>query len=184
MNDNGPTEQWLLISYHVPTNPSALRVATWRALKQLGAVVLGDGLYALEASGEHRAALTQLSGRITQGGGTSICFEGSGLTDDDRSALRTRSKAAREDEYRQVMKSARKFLDHVAREEDSEDFRFAEVESLEEELEKVHRQLERVIRRDSAGLGLRDEAQRSLAAARDRLDKYTERASLAEGARE
>ncbi len=179
---DGPNEQWLLISYHVPTNPSALRVATWRALKQLGAISLGDGLYALEAGDAHRVALTQLSSRIRLGGGTSICFEGNGLTVEDRQALQARRSSAREDEYRQVVKSARKFVDHVGREEESKDFRFAEVESLEEELDKVHRQLERVIRRDSEGMSLRDEAQRSLAAARERLDEYIERASLVDDA--
>ena len=37
--------EWLLLSYSVPAQPSALRVATWRALKQAGAVLLGPGLY-------------------------------------------------------------------------------------------------------------------------------------------
>lgn len=177
MND-GQSEQWLLISYHVPTNPSALRVATWRALKQLGAVALGDGLYALEASGEHRDAISKLSARIKRGGGSSICFEGVGLTDADHAALRDKSNAAREEEYRQVVKSALKFIDHVGREDASKDFRFAEVESLEEELDKVHRQLDRVIRRDAIGMALRDEAQLRLADARARLDEYIEHASL------
>jgi hypothetical protein len=180
--DDEPTGEWLLISYHVPTNPSALRVATWRAVKQLGAIVLGDGLYALEASGEHRAALAELAGRIKKGGGSSICLEGGGLTAEDRMALRARSNAAREEEYRQVIKSARKFFDHVGREEDSKDFRFAEVESLEEELGKVRRQLERVMRRDPAGMALREEARLSLTTARGRLDQYIERASLEERA--
>lgn len=173
-------DAWFLISYHAPTNPSALRVAAWRTLKQLGAIALGDGLYALEATAEHREALLQLADKIKQGGGTAMTFGGDGLTSEDRAILRDRNNAAREEEYRQVVKSARKFIDHVGREEATSDFRFSEVESLEEELLKVARQLQRVVARDSAGLALRREAEECLAAARERLDQYVELASNAE----
>ena len=38
---------WLLFSYRVPAQPSAVRVAVWRDLRQHGALGLGTGLYAL-----------------------------------------------------------------------------------------------------------------------------------------
>lgn len=163
---------WLLISYHVPTNPSALRVATWRALKQLGAVTLGDGLYALPTSHEHRQALLLLANRISEGGGTAISLSAAALTDADERALQDRFQAARGDEYLQVQKSARKLVDHIGREEESRDYRFAEVESLEEELNKVRRQLDRVIERDAGDSPFRVDAQASLAAAEERLQLY------------
>jgi hypothetical protein len=37
--------QWLLISHILPCEPSAPRVALWRKLKKLGAVLLYDALY-------------------------------------------------------------------------------------------------------------------------------------------
>src|SRR5207253_290966 len=100
----GIVSDWLLISYHVPNQPSALRVAAWRALKQQGAVLLGPGLYALPDTRPHQAALSDLTERIVDGGGTAISFAAAALTDDDARALQLKFEAARHDEYQQVIK--------------------------------------------------------------------------------
>jgi Protein ChrB, N-terminal len=169
---------WLIISYRVPNQPSALRVATWRALKQRGAVLLGPGLYALPDTETHRQALADLSARISDGGGAAIALTAAALTADDARALELKLGAARHDEYRQVVKSAQKLIDHIGREEESRDYRFAEVESLEEELDKVRRQLQRVLERDAADElpTQRAEAAAALSAAEDRLHQYLDRA--------
>lgn len=163
---------WLLLSYRVPAQPSALRVATWRALKQAGAVLLGPGLYALPDGPEHQALLAEITGRITSGGGTAITLAANGLTADDERSLAMKFEGARHDDYRQVIKSARKFLAHVEQEDRSHDYRFAEVESLEEELNKVRRQLALVQERDPMHLSLGDEAAESVSAAEVRLQQY------------
>ena len=168
--------QWLLLSYHVPTQPSALRVATWRALKQQGAVLLGPGLYALPEAQANRDLLGDLSARIVSGGGTAITLSAAALTDDDQRSLEFKFEAARHDEYRQVIKSANKLLAHIGREEASQDYRFAEVESLEEELNKVRRQLVLVCERDTLGLSVRGEAADAVSAADARLQQYLDNA--------
>ena len=38
---------WLLLSYKLPTHPSALRVYIWRKLKRLGAIFLNDAIWVL-----------------------------------------------------------------------------------------------------------------------------------------
>jgi hypothetical protein len=93
---------WLLISYHVPAQPSALRVATWRALKQLGAVQLGAGLYALPNSPEFVDGLKQLGERIAEGGGSAVKFAAATLTKADERAVQNLFTGARTDEFRQV----------------------------------------------------------------------------------
>ena len=163
---------WLLLSYHVPAQPSALRVATWRALKQTGGGLVSPGLYALPCGPEHQALLTEITSRITAGGGTAITLAANGLTPDDERALAMKFEDARHDDYRQVIKSARKFLAHVEQEDRSHDYRFAEVESLEEELNKVRRQLALVQERDPLHLTLGDEAAESVTAAEVRLQQY------------
>lgn len=167
---------WLLISYRVPTNPSALRVATWRTLKQLGAVSLSDGLYALPATDQYRTALLHLAFKISEGGGASISFRAAALTEEDEYALHEKFEAARNDEYRQVAKSAGKLVDHINREEESGDYRLAEVDSLEEELNKVRRQLERAVARDAVGLAIREDAESALSKAELRLQEYVDHA--------
>jgi hypothetical protein len=167
---------WLLISYSAPNQPSALRVATWRALKQAGALLLGPGLYALPESERHRLLLGDLTTRIVSGGGTAIMLSAAALTDDDERSIQLKFEAARHEEYQQVLKSARKFCAHVEQEEQDHDYRFAEVESLEEELQKVRRQLALVRERDPFPLPIAGEAEAGVAAAEARLQKYLDNA--------
>jgi hypothetical protein len=167
---------WLLISYAVPGEPSALRVATWRALKQLGAAPLGSSVYALPDAGVCRDAVERLSERIKAGGGSALTLLATALSAEDEAHLRERFAGLRAQEYAQVAKSARHFIDHVDREAESEDYRFAEVESLEEELEKVRRQLRLVKDRDYFETPAFEEAQAAIAAASQRLTRYVDTA--------
>ena len=173
---------WLLICYHVPNQPSALRVATWRALKQRGAILLGPGTYALPDIPTHRKALEALTERIVEGGGTAISFSAAALADPDRRALELKSEAARHDDYRQVVRSTANLIDHIEREESEHDYRFVEVEALEEELAKVRRQLAHVIERDTTNVPSREEAVVAVRAAETRLQRYMDNAYREENA--
>lgn len=163
---------WLLISYHVPAQPSALRVASWRALRGMGAVSLGAGLYALPDTPEFVDGLKKLGERIAEGGGNAVKFTAAPLTGEDDASVKERFTAARTDEFLQAGRSARRLIEHIEREEAGEDYRFAEVESLEEELEKVRRQFERVVRRDHFHAPARQDALEALLEAERRLRDY------------
>jgi hypothetical protein len=167
---------WLLFSYRVPSQPSALRVSLWRELRQHGAVGLGSGLYALPELAEYTELLQRLSERVAQGNGTAMSFRASALTDADQEKIAEAFAAARHEEYLQVIKSARKLAAHIAQEDRDADYRFAEVESLEEEFDKVRRQLARVVRRDFTGTPIRTDADSAVATASDRLQQYIENA--------
>ncbi|MEP7216216.1 MAG: Chromate resistance protein ChrB [Anaerolineaceae bacterium] len=83
-----------------------------------------------------------------------------------------------EADYAQVIKSATRFVEHVERETSTEDFRFVEVESLEGEMEKVRRQLQRVIDRDHFDNAAREGAHAAVLAAERALSGYVELASV------
>ena len=168
--------RWLLVSYHAPSEPSALRVATWRALKQLGAVKLGDGLYFLPHTPECSDAVTALQQRIQGGGGDALVVAASGLTPVDEASLSESFMAARADEFEQVHRWAQRLVEHIAREESSDDYRFAEVDTLEEEMEKLRRQFQRVVERDYLGSPARQPAASVLSEAAQRLSAYVDEA--------
>ncbi|MCL4241992.1 MAG: hypothetical protein KJ048_11635 [Dehalococcoidia bacterium] len=173
-----PTERrWLVICFTVPAKPSALRVATWRTLKQLGAVALGTSVYTVPDRPDVRELLDQLAERINGGGGLAVLLLAQGLRESDEAMIAQRVAGSRSEDYLQVAKSARRFVEHVDRETATRDFRFAEVESLEEELEKVRRQLQRVVARDYFESPAREEAQASVLAAEAAFETYVERAS-------
>jgi hypothetical protein len=167
---------WLLICYQVPSEPSALRVATWRALKQAGAVKLRDGTYLLPDRPSCAAALQEIQAKVQAGEGTALTMRVQGVSEDEAAAMYELFAQARAEEFRQVAKSARKFVDHVGREEAEDDFRFAEVDSLEEELEKVRRQFQRAVARDYLGSPERQAAAHALGDAVAGLGRYVERA--------
>jgi hypothetical protein len=60
----------VLLSYHLPREPSAPRIALWRRLKQLGVAQLADGLVALPADARTREQLEWVAEEVLEHGGT------------------------------------------------------------------------------------------------------------------
>lgn len=169
-------QDWLIISYRVPNEPSAVRVATWRALKQLGAVKLGDGAYFLPNTSACADAMADIRTRITAGCGAAVVIVAEGMDDADRAFLTAEFAAARADEFSQVARSAARLVEHIGREESTDDYRFAEVDALEEELEKVRRQFQRAVDRDYLACPVREAAATALSEADSRLRRYLDEA--------
>ncbi len=61
---------WSLLLVTLPTQPSAVRVRTWRALKSLGCASLRDGAYLLPR--EHEDAFEPLASDVREHGGTAM----------------------------------------------------------------------------------------------------------------
>jgi len=63
---------WLCMITSLPTENTALRQRTWRALKASGAAVLRDGVYLMPEREDCRATLGRLSQDVRNGGGTAL----------------------------------------------------------------------------------------------------------------
>ena len=118
----------------------------------------------------------QLTECVTQGGGSAISFRATALSEADERTIADTFAAARREEYLQVVKSARKLREHITQEDEDRDYRFAEVESLEEELQKVRRQLALVVMRDVGPPANQAEATTAIEQAATRLQTYLENA--------
>jgi hypothetical protein len=66
---------WIVLTATLPTNPSALRVRVWRALKATGAGTLRDGVYVLPASAPSALALRELAKTIHEAGADAHLLE-------------------------------------------------------------------------------------------------------------
>ncbi len=64
---------WSLLLVTLPTQPGAVRLRIWRALKALGCAALRDGAYVLPA--EHGAAFDEIADEVLRHGGTAAVFE-------------------------------------------------------------------------------------------------------------
>src|SRR5947207_502831 len=89
-----PSEQWVLLAYRLPRQPSTPRSNVWRKLKRLGAAQLGDGLVALPADARTREALEWLAEEVTDHGGEAMLWLGQPADAADRTALINRMTAA------------------------------------------------------------------------------------------
>jgi hypothetical protein len=82
-----PILSWVLLSSRVPREPSRLRLAIWRRLRRLGAILIHDAVWVLPADPASREAFEWLAEEIVEQGGTAWVWEAAGLSpDQDREA--------------------------------------------------------------------------------------------------
>ena len=58
------TEDWVLLSYRLPREPSTVRVSVWRKLRRLGVAQVLDGLVALPADARTREQLEWIAQEV------------------------------------------------------------------------------------------------------------------------
>src|SRR3954454_4175552 len=79
---------WILFSSRLPREPTRLRLAIWRRLKRLGAILVHDAVWMLPADAKTREAFEWLAEEIDEQGGTAWIWEAAGLSPaQDREAV-------------------------------------------------------------------------------------------------
>jgi hypothetical protein len=106
---------WILLSSRLPREPSRLRLAVWRRLKRLGAILVHDAVWMLPADAKTREAFEWLAEEIEEQGGTAWVWEAAGLSpaqDREAVALFRREADAR---YAEIGASAQAIRDAALR---------------------------------------------------------------------
>ncbi|MEO8609991.1 MAG: Chromate resistance protein ChrB [Chloroflexota bacterium] len=94
---------WLLLAYQIPSEPSARRVAVWRKLKRLGALLLHDSLWVLPANPHTREQFQWLAGEIIDFGGEATFWEGELLVGGEQANLVGQFREQVEVVYRDIL---------------------------------------------------------------------------------
>ncbi len=175
MDDGGQAagEDWLLLVYRVPSEPSRLRSAVWRRLKSLGAIYLQNSAAALPASVGAERALRKLRSEIVAMPGSAVllsCRVLAGGAD-----VHQAFQAARDDEYEEIVDRCHDFLEQVKKEHVARHFTFAELEENEVDLVKLQNWFARVRQRDAFGASGRPAAEKALAECEQALEGYAAR---------
>jgi uncharacterized protein YdbL (DUF1318 family) len=102
--------EWVLLTYRLPREPSAPRLALWRKLKRLGVVQLADGLVALPGDARTREQLEWAAEEVEEAGGTAGVWLARPSTKALERAVAEPMNNARAEEYRQVADRAREAL--------------------------------------------------------------------------
>jgi hypothetical protein len=154
----GPAEQprtnepvmWLVLVYRVPSEPTRLRAAVWRRLKNLGAIYLQNSVAALPAGPQAERALRALRKEIAESmdGKATLLSSGALVGGAD---LVAEFNAARNDEYEEIVDRCQDFHLGLAKEVSANHFTYGELEENEEDLAKLRGWYEKVRARDALG---------------------------------
>jgi hypothetical protein len=162
-----------VLVYHVPSEPTRLRAAVWRRVKNLGAIYLQSSVAALPASTTNERALRKLRSEIAGMSGTAILMSCDVLS--GQSDILAQFQAARNDEYEEIVDKCADFIAGIDKEYTDSHFSYAELEENEVDLVKLRTWLARVRERDAFGSDGLQQAVSCLAECEEKLEAYAAR---------
>lgn len=99
-------QQWVLLAYRLPREPSTPRITLWRKLRRLGAGQVQDGLAALPLTRRNREQFDWLADEVLEAGGEASVWLAQSLSSSEERELIDRMTHAVADEYRVVLDQA------------------------------------------------------------------------------
>ena len=149
-----PTQEWVLLSYRIPREPSTPRIAVWRKLQELGAAQVGDGLVALPNDARTKEHLEWVAATVLEAGGYAIVWIATPSGRRHSSELAQKMREARDTEYLELLT----------------EIKAAESPSPRT-INRWRRQQRRINRRDYFRAPLRDKARLAIAQLAQQSDK-------------
>jgi hypothetical protein len=166
---------WLLLTYKVPPEPAAKRIALWRRLKSIGAVYLQNGVCLLPKTDDHARRLKMLENDIAEIGGEAVILETVALDRGQEDKVVARFKADRDDAYREFIDKCDDFEAEITKETAARHFTYNELEENDVEVRKLQSWLEKIKKLDFYGGGLAAEAAERLKVCESLLEAYAQR---------
>lgn len=174
---------WQLFIYRLPTNPSRLRVGTWRELRRLGALPLQNSVSVVPELGDLMSRLDAIQDRVEREGGTVYRYRLPELTAQQRGQLESEWNALRTQEYAEIVEECeQKFTREIEFEIFRNNLTAGEAEEIEADLDKIRAWFERVHKRDCFKAPKQAEARQAIERCQELLDDFVERVYLAEAA--
>lgn len=167
--------RWLILVLKVPADPSRHRVAVWRELRKVGALSLGQGVWAVPdvpafAGGARRAV--ELTERAE---GQAVALHASGRGEQDAARLEAMFTAARSQDWAEFLADCAKFEAEIAKEIRIGKFTLAELEEEEQSMERLRRWHRDLLARDVFGAPAAGEAGERLKRCAAACEDYAER---------
>lgn len=168
-------QNWLLLTYKVPSEPAKKRIALWRKLKAMGAVYLQNGVCLLPKTDDHVRRLKMLENEISEMAGDSVILETVALDRAQEDKVVARFKADRDEQYKELLDKCDDFDAEIAKETATHHFTYAELEENDVDLKKLQIWLEKIRKLDFYGATLLHEAEQRLQGCEALLDTYAQR---------
>ena len=166
---------WTVLAVRLPADPSRHRVAVWRELRRVGALSLGQGVWALPATPAFEQGLERAVALIERGDGDALVLEAHGRDQAQRDRLEALFTASREEEWAEFIAECGKYEAEIEREFAQEKFTLAELDEEEQSLERLRRWYRDLKLRDLFGAPSANDAEARLKRCQTRLDDFAER---------
>ncbi|MDJ0355256.1 Chromate resistance protein ChrB [Paenarthrobacter sp. PH39-S1] len=123
----------------VPAAPSRHRVAVWRALRRIGAVPVGQGVWMVPNVPAFVDGVSRVMDLVAQGEGEIIVLDTRGQSDADAEKMLALFTTAREEEWSEFLADCNKFETEISKEINQDKLTMAELEEEEQSLERLRR---------------------------------------------
>jgi hypothetical protein len=160
---NDTARQWLLMIYKVPKDPTRFRTYIWRRMRMLGALSLQQMACLLPKTLDHDEEMKKLGAKIEEFRGEAHVLTFTSPSKDWEDRIITRFNETVDEDYAEVAENEERFQDEIRRETRKEKFTFVELEDMEDDREKINREMARVRARDFFGAPGRLEAEAQMA---------------------
>ncbi|MCS3730957.1 MULTISPECIES: Chromate resistance protein ChrB [Bradyrhizobium] len=132
----------------LPAAPSSGRVALWRRLRAAGAASVLNGAWVLPVTDEHKLLYAQLVEIVRAQGGSATVFATTATSEEEEQAIVARFQADRAREYDEFSERSGEFFAEIEKETRRRKFTFAELEEIEDDLDKLSAWLAKIKARD------------------------------------
>jgi len=149
--------EWIVINYTLPREPSRVRVAVWRKLKKVGAVNMQQSMWILPQSDKNFAVLNEIKEDVCQNAGEAFVMRSS-VDENSQAVIIQKFNMARDEEYTELLEQCSDFLAEIEKETTRQNFTFAEIEENEEEIDKLKEWYKKIAARDFFGASLREQS--------------------------
>ncbi|MFJ9554494.1 Chromate resistance protein ChrB [Nocardiopsis sp. NPDC101807] len=139
MTNNEQATRWLILVIKLPAAPSRHRVAVWRELRKIGALSLGQGIWAVPEVPVFSEGVQRALELTDTAGGQRLTLQASGRSDQDAARFQEMFTAARSADWAEFLADCGKFQEEIAKEIRIAKFTLAELEEEEQSLERLRR---------------------------------------------
>jgi hypothetical protein len=126
-----PVSQWVVLVVKVPAEPSRHRVAVWRELRKIGALSLGQGVWAVPGVPVFADGVSRAIVLTEQAGGLAVALSATGHSTEDASRFQALFTAARSEDCTEFLADCGTFEAELAKEIRIAKFTLAELEEEE-----------------------------------------------------
>ncbi|MGW2072814.1 Chromate resistance protein ChrB [Streptomyces sp. NPDC001953] len=175
MTRTEPANRWVVLVIKVPAEPSRHRVAVWRELRRIGALSLGQGVWAVPDVPVFADGIARAIALTGQAEGQALTLSASGRGPEDAARFQAMFTAARSDDWREFLADCGKFEEELAKEIRTAKFTLAELEEEEQSLERLRRWHRDLMARDVFGAPESAAASKRLKECTAACEDYAER---------